>query len=250
MNYSNNFTKFAAAISAATLMAGTMSGASAHTRFEVSSIEEGNRVYNNMVIGHGCGTNDVIGTSVVVPDGQSSSITVDGLAHDGELTDFVSNWGPNLQGVYSTATFPQMNGKEDSLGNAVGFWSGGANLPHSLVGLVPFRVNATNIVSTSCAVSVTFYVSIADICAVTGTAGLTDTNSVQLWTHNNLGTAFDRVSDTDNGPAPLTITRDLENNPLPPSCGAGVEVQVRPSAAQINRDMPIVVDGVQAWPAE
>ncbi len=43
---------------------------------------------------------------------------------------------------------------------------------------------------------------------------------VHLWTHNNLGTPYDRVSTTDDGPAPWTITRDLTINPLPESCGA------------------------------
>jgi len=36
---------------------------------------------------------------------------------------------------------------------------------------------------------------------------------------------------------------------LPSSCGGtGVTVEVKPSAAQINRDMPVVIDGQQIWP--
>lgn len=235
-------------VAIATLVsAGLAAQASAHTRFEVSSLDEGTRVYNNMIIGHGCGSLGVVGTSVVVPEGTDSSITVDGVAHEGALTDYVTNWGPNVQAIKDT-TFPQMGVKLGSLSNPVGFWAGGEEVDHNLVMAIPFRINATNIEPTSCAVSVKFYVSIADVCQVTDAAGLNGTDVAGLWTHNNLGTVYDRVSETDNGPASFTITRNQETNPLPASCSAEEAVEVRPSAAQINRDMPIVVDGVQAWP--
>ncbi|MDP1615503.1 MAG: hypothetical protein Q8L68_06875, partial [Methylococcales bacterium] len=65
----------------------------------------------------------------------------------------------------------------------------------------------------------------------------------------NLGTIYDRVGTTDDGPASLTITRDVVANPLPESCGGtGQVVEVKPSAAQINRDMPIIFNGNQIWP--
>lgn len=51
-----------------------------------------------------------------------------------------------------------------------------------------------------------------------------------------------------NSPATLTVTRDLVNNPLDAACGAGLDVEVIPSAAQLNRDMPIVHNGKQVWP--
>lgn len=224
--------------------------ATAHTRFEIPSVEEGNRVYNNVVIGHGCGHLPVVGSSVVVPDGQDSSILVNDAAYDGELADYVTNWGPNVQPIYSTATFTDMGVKEGSLGNVVGFWTGGGNgIPHGAVGMLPVRVNATNINPASCATSVTFKVSIVDICQLTDADGVQGDGVAGLWTHNDLGTLFDRISETDNGPASITITRDLENNPLPVYCDAGEEVEVKPSAEQINRDMPIVIDGAQAWPA-
>ncbi len=235
-------------VAIATLVtAGLAVQASAHTRFEISSLDEGARVYNNVVIGHGCGSLGVLGTSVVVPDGSDSSITVDGVAYEGQLTDYVSNWGPNLQAIKDN-TFPQMGVKLNSLSNQVGFWAGGEEVDHNLIMRLPVRVNATNIEPTSCAVSVKFYVSIADICQVTDAAGLQGTDVAGLWTHNNLGTVYDRVSETDNGPASITFTRNQETNPLPASCTAEEVVEVRPSAEQINRDMPIVVDGVQAWP--
>ena len=237
-------------IAVATSIVATSIGNStlAHTRFEISSLEEGNRIYNNVVIGHGCGDNDVVGMSLVVPDGNDSTIMVNDEPYEGFLTDFVTNWGPNFQAIKSSATFDEMDVKKDSVGNQVGFWSGGNPLPHDLIATLPFRVNATNIEPSSCAVSVTFYVSIVDICLLTDGDGVQGEGVAGLWTHNNLGTVFDRLSDTDNGPAPITILRDLESNPLPESCSTEESVEVRPTAEQINRDMPIFYDGIQAWP--
>jgi hypothetical protein len=37
----------------------------------------------------------------------------------------------------------------------------------------------------------------------------------------------------------LTVNRNLAENPLDPSCGAGFEVTATPSAQQIDRDLPI-----------
>jgi len=227
------------------ILASTAQTASAHTRLETATVNENTRITNNVIIGHGCGENNVIGTSVVFPDGADSTITVDGNPHAGALTDFVQNWGNLMQQNYSRALFSFQDEKTDSKGNVVGFWAGGGNsLPHHLNGYVPFRAGAVVIEPTSCAKSVKFYISIADICEITDTAGFND-NTVNLWTHNALGTAYDRKSTTDDGPAPFTITR---TSALPASCGAGVTVEVKPSAAQINRDMPIKIDGSQVWP--
>lgn len=223
---------------------------SAHTRLEVPTVTENIRTTNNVVIGHGCGERNVIGTSVVFPDGVDSTVTVDGQPHTGALTDFVNNWGNSIQKNYSRAIFTFEDEKTDSLSNVVGFWAGGGNsLPHQLNGYIPFRVGAVTINKDSCAASVKFYVSIADICEITPTSGFNE-NTVNLWTHNTLGTPYDRVgSTTDDGPASLTIVRDTVANPLPSSCGAtGAVIEVKPSAAQINRDMPIMHDGNQVWP--
>src|SRR5262245_31994099 len=108
----------------------------AHTRLEVPTIVEGVRASNNVVIGHGCGgetgeARNVIGTSVVFPDGVDSTILVDGQPHTGALTDFVQNWGNQNQKVYSKAVFTFQGEKVDATGNVVGFWAGGGDtLPH------------------------------------------------------------------------------------------------------------------------
>ncbi len=240
--YSNKF--FAVSVMAV-MTATAGQSVLAHTRLETPVVAENTRVTNNVIIGHGCGENDVIGTSVVFPDGVDSTITVDGAAHTGALTDFVQNWGNLMQKNYSRAVFGFEGEKTDANDNVVGFWAGGGNtLPHHLNGYIPFRAGAVIIEPTSCAKSVKFYISIADICQITPTSGFSD-ETVNLWTHTGLGTPYDRVSATDDGPASLTITR---TSALPASCGTGVAVEVKPSAAQINRDMPIKIDGSQVWP--
>ena len=87
------------------VLASTAQTASAHTRLETATVNENTRITNNVVIGHGCGENNVIGMSVVFPDGVDSTITVDGNPHAGALTDFVQNWGNLMQLVYSRAVF-------------------------------------------------------------------------------------------------------------------------------------------------
>ncbi len=230
-------------------MIGATQSTFAHTRFNVSSQTEGVRDINHIIITHSCNdSSSTIGTSVVFPDGVDSTILVDGQAHDGQILDYLTNYGNNIQLILDRSAFDLMEEKIVA-GNVVGYWAGGGpGMPNNLNATTSFRHTAAGIEPTSCASSVAVKVSIADICTVTGTDGFND-DVVRLWTHNDLGTPFDRVSDTDNGPATFTITRDLTNNPLPDSCGDGVTVEIKPSAAQINRDMPIVIDGQQIWPA-
>lgn len=222
----------------------------AHTRLEVPEATEGVRITNNVVIGHGCGEKNIIGTSVVFPDGIDSTITVDGAPYTGKITDFIENWGNLNQKIYSTAVFKFQDEKTDDAGNVSGFWAGGGDsLPHNLAGYIPFRVSAATFKAESCAASVKVYVSVADICEITPISGFS-AETVNFWTHINLGTPYDRAVDpanpvADDGPASLTFMRAA----LPASCGAtGQVVEMKPSAAQINRDMPIKLNGAQIWP--
>jgi hypothetical protein len=224
--------------------------AAAHTSLETSTMAEGLRVVNNLQIGHACGAGtSVLGTSVVFPDGIDSTILVNGAPYTGPLSDFVSNWGPNIQPLVSRAVFDIVDEKNGPTGNVVGFWAGGGpGMPDHMVGYVPFRVNATNINPLSCAVSVRFYVNIIDVCTITSAAELHDEGVAEFWTHNALGTIYDRASTTDDGVGRLTFTRNTSTNPLPSGCGTGTAVEVKASKAQIERDTPIVYEGVQVWP--
>lgn len=235
---------------AVVLLFGAGQSAFAHTRLNVATQTEGVRSINHMVISHSCNdTSHTIGTSVVFPNGIDSTILVDGVAHEGTVLDFLTNYGNNAQLLIDRSVFTEMDEKTDVNGNVVGFWAGGGEgMPSNLNVATAFRLTAAGIEPTSCASSVDIKISVADICEITGVDGFND-DVVRLWTHNDLGTPFDRVSDTDNGPATFTITRDLTSNPLPESCAEdGVSVTIKPSAAQINSDMPIVIDGAQVWP--
>ncbi|SEN37176.1 hypothetical protein [Nitrosomonas marina] len=92
------------------------------------------------------------------------------------------------------------------------------------------------------------YISIEDNCEITDVNEFGE-DTVELWTHTGIGTPYDRDllfavnAGTDPGPASFTINRDLANNPLPEDCAKGVAVELKRSAAQINYDMSIKLDG-------
>ncbi len=242
-------------ISSAVLIA--TQSVTAHTRLQTPTIDENNARhgsnYNNEVIGHTCKTAagealNTIGTVVVFPDGVDSTLTVNGEASSQPLIDFVQNWGSPVQLIQNNDIFESQDEIQTPLGNVVGFWAGGGKgLQHNLTGLIPFRTSGVVIEPTSCARSVTFQIAIADICQVTTDADFS-TDALNLWTPA-VGSKF-QIEDSSgyNSPATLKVNRTIEA--LPESCGEGVDVVVIPSAAQLNRDMPIVIDGTQIWPAQ
>jgi len=242
------------AITGGVLVASQM--ASAHTRLQTPTIDENSARhgsnYNNQVIGHGCkdpvtghADIDTAGTVVVFPDGVDSSITVDGEASDKTLIDFVTNWGSPVQKIQNKDVFTTEEEIKDSNGNVLGFWAAGGGLKGGLTGVIPFRTSGVVIEPTSCAKTVKFVVAIADICTLTNVSGFNDA-TVMLWTPA-VGSIFDGTEDLNgyNSPASLTVNR---TSALPEACGAGVDVVVTPSAAQLDRDMTIEVNGAQAWP--
>ena len=221
---------------------------SAHTRLQVPQIAEGTRVYNNVVVGHGCEGKDVIATTAVFPDGVDSTVLVDGNPYEGSISEFI-NWGNLIQKVMSKDVFAKEAEKYDQSGsNVVGFWVRDGALPATYTGLFPFRSDAAVIEPSSCAKSVKVAVAIADICKNTNIGGFTDL-TVNLWTPA-VGSNFDGPGlHGYNSPATLTINRDLAANPLDASCGEGSAVELLPSAAQLDRDMPIKnKDGGVWWP--
>lgn len=261
----NRFKLFA--VSAVAVLVVTVSQTGfAHTRLKTSTIDENNANhgsdYNYVVIGHGCknetdggATIDTIGSVTVFPDGKDSIITtksagsdstVAGTPHEGGLTDFVANWGSPVTLIQDSSIFAERGYIKDSLGNKLGFWVGGGNaLTAGFRGLIPFTTAGVVINPESCAKSVTFVVSIADICEITDKGGFRD-STVMLWTPA-VGSDFDGVGlNGYDSPATLKVNRTVAS--LPASCDEGLDVTVKPSAAQLNRDMKVVVDGVQVWP--
>lgn len=239
-----------------TLTAGMLAAgqsALAHNSFTTSVAVEGTRVYNNMVIGKGCGHEDpkapVIATSMVFPDGTDSIVKINGEVQQGAKVGDYIDWGEKISHIPSKDVFQKQAvnfGRGGLAGNnVVGSHSWKGKLPgNGAVGLVPFRVNTGFIVGDSCAKSVTFRVAAADICKSVKESQLSEDN-VNLWVPA-VGSKFDGDPTTHayDGAVQYVVTRDLDANPLPDGCGEGVDVVVEPSAAQVNNDLPIP----RVWP--
>ncbi len=246
--------------------------ATAHTTIQVGTINEKTATYNNVVIGHGCEdvatgltSNPVIAQSVVFPDGLDSTITrSDGVAAT-SLLEFVSNWNTTGSGatlvagtgfgakIKNTDVFTKEGLKfaNGSTTDRIGFYGIEGELPGiGYVGLIPFRTGSVKIEPSSCANSVTFKIAIADVCKVTRLQGLV-TGVANIWMPSGTGSMFDSANlDGYGSPASMKVVRAI-TNPLPATCnGVGFDVTVTPSAAQINRDLPIKkANGAQYWPA-
>ena len=242
--------------------------ATAHTTIQIGTINEGIATYNNVVIGHGCApagstitSNSVVAQSVVFPDGIDSIVTrSDGVAAT-SIAQFVTNWmtvgttagtgfGSKIKNtdVFEKEGLKLANGSSDR----VGFYGTEGELSGvGYLGLIPFRTAKVAIDRNSCANSVTFKVAIADICKVTKLQNLAD-GVANIWMPSGTGSNYDTFQlDGYGSPAALKVVRAI-TNPLPASCnGIGFDVTVTPSAAQINRDLPIKkANGEQYWPAK
>lgn len=240
----------------------TIGQVQAHTRLTVSSTPESSSAHGStsteVNIPHGCATNPVIGNVFFLPD------TADAIVHTSTASNFDPFDAPEgataldhmvnpafIRLVKSNDVFETTEFIKDPLGNPIGFWSAGGEIPASnWIGRVPMTITAVAIQPTSCATSIRLVPAIANICVVTGVDGIdgsdSDNVNVDFWTAPDIGTIYDAPS--WSYPASYTITRDLENNPLPASCGDGFAVRIVPSAAQVNRDMPVKVNGEQIWP--
>ncbi len=224
--------------------------AQAHTVIEPAQITEGKKSENYLVITHGCGDNAVIGSSIVFPDGVDSTIAVNGNPYTGPLSDFVENWGNVIQLYQDRSVFSEQDVKRDAKGNVLGFWAGGGRTVAShLFGRIAFVSSAVLFKPESCAKTVRFAAAAADICKITGIDSMNSDNAVSLWVPA-VGSKYDGTpgGHAYDFPVFFTINRDLETNPLPESCGTGQQISVRPSAAQVDRDMPIQFNGTQVWP--
>lgn len=222
----------------------------AHTVIEPPQVTEGKGSNNHVVITHGCGDNPVIGHSIVFPDGVDSTITVNGNPHNGSIDEFLQNWGGAIQFVQDRSLFSEQDRKTDVNGNTVGFWfGGGRTLAPYAYGRMPFISSAVLFVPESCATTVRFAIAGADICTITGTDGMNSDNAVSFWAPA-VGSKFDGLpgGHAYDFPIFLSFSRDLETNPLPETCAGGQQVSVKPSATQVDRDMPIIFNGTQVWP--
>jgi len=229
-------------------------GAFAHTTVR-SQATESVTEDNALKIGHGCTTPEgaripMIAQSVVFPSAAPELSTSDGspvasldaVIEQGTVAGLV-------RAIQDKGVFRAQQVKRDALGNMTGFSGTSGSLDVDVLGRVPFQFAAPKFVATSCARRLLVKVAIADVCLLG--AGLADSvkqGKVNLWIPDN-GSAFAVAGKAQNidgigAPATLTINRNVAANPLPSSCGAGIDVTVTPSAADVTVNLPI--PGV--WP--
>jgi hypothetical protein len=229
---------------AVTALALTAGGGVAHAHTTVKSqASEGVRDDNALRIGHGCEQNPVVAQSVVFPAENPELRASDPGVTIGDLSEVIVQGSLiGLVGaIQDRSIFRQQGEKTDSLGNVIGFFGLHGRLDVELAGRVPFQFTAPSFVPASCAVRLRVIVAIADICRIARPTLLP--GKVNLWIPDNGSLyAIEGAAQGVEGigePATLTVNRNLATNPLDASCGAGYDVFVTPSAAQIDRDLPI-----------
>jgi hypothetical protein len=257
------FSKRVLALPAMTaLLSVAWGNAQAHTRFEIAATNEGVRTDNNVMVPHGCSEKPVIGQALVFPQvstalvdaspDANAAVTAASFARvDAPASNFISPI--KVAGIRSRDSFEINELIFDDANNPIGAWWAGGQIPASnWVGKQPMRINAISIVPASCARKVIVVPAIANVCEVTSLNAINGkdpdgTTNVDLWTAPDAGHPnYDGAA--WNYPAPYTVNRNLETNPLPANCGEGIAVRIYPSAAQLDRDMPVKYNGEQIWP--
>lgn len=236
----------ALAVSAISLLV-VGSVAIAHTTVR-SQATEGVSDDNALKVAHGCVDTGlgVTAQSVVFPS-NAPVVTASNGTTIADLSTVITQGSIAglLKPVQDKNIFRSETVKTDALGNAIGFSSTLGLLDPNIPGRVPFQFTAPNFVATSCAARLLVKIAIADICVrnAGGIAANIQDGKVNLWIPDN-GSNFSTVGkqlgiDGIGAPATLTINRNLTTNPLPASCGAGFDVTVTPSAADVNANLPI-----------
>lgn len=216
--------------------------AGAHTTVKAQQTE-GVRDDNALRIGHGCAeVNAVVAQSVVFPTDAPDVTTSDPNVTIASLSDVIvqGSLAGLVQSIQDRSIFALQDEKVDADGNVVGFHARAGYLRPNLVGRVPFQFSAPTFVAGSCAKRLLVRIAIADICSAR--QPIFDPAKLNLWIPDN-GSQFAIQGaaagvEEIGGAATLVVNRSASNG-LAPSCGAGYDVVVTPSAAQVDRDLPI-----------
>ncbi len=217
--------------------------ANAHTSVK-SQATEGVRDDNALRIGHGCeGDRGVVAQSVVFPTDAPEISTSDSNVTLFDLSEVIvqGSIAGLAQSIQDRSIFALQDEKVDANGNVIGFHARAGFLKPNLVGRVPFQFSAPTFVPESCARRLLIKIAIADICSAR--PPILDPHKLNLWIPDN-GSRFAVEGaaagvEEIGGAATLVVNRNLATNTLPTQCGAGYDVTVTPSAAQVDRDLPI-----------
>lgn len=223
-----------------------MGSAQAHTTVR-DQMTEGKSGDTALKVGHGCTTpggvkRGVIAQSVtwanvnpVITASDSSTISsLSEVITQGSLLGLIKP-------IQSRDIFARQGVKADANGNIIAFHAREGVLPPTFLGRIPVQVSSVNFVESSCAKKLLVKVAIADICVATAPTLLE--GKVNLWVPSN-GSSYATIGASRNidgvgAPATLTINRDIVANPLDQACGAGIDVTVTPSAAEVDANLPI-----------
>lgn len=249
----------------ATVALGLADGALAHTRLFPATAEENTAMqatYTTQTdITHGCGENAVIGHILFMPDQTDSIVETssDGgqtwTPYNGPVSDFIDAGG-FIRVIKNRDTFNMQEPIRDAVGNPIGYWAAGGELPpHDWVASMPFRIQAVKFKAESCAKSITLIPAIADVCQVTSAADF-NAEAVDFWVKAVPGVDpnsvdakyFGDCTHACDSPATFKVTRGA-SNPLPASCGSGVDVRIYPSMRQLKENFKVQWNGRQIWPA-
>ncbi|MBY0398937.1 hypothetical protein K2X89_01485 [Myxococcota bacterium] len=222
---------------------GLASSAEAHTTVK-AQVVEGVREDNALRVGHGCeGERGIVAQSVVFPtDAPGITTSAAGIV----LADLAEVIAPGslaglVQSIQDRSIFALQDEKLDVDGNVIGFHARAGHLRPNLSGRVPFQFSAPRFLAASCAKRLLVQLAIADICSAR--PPVFDPRKVNLWIPDNgsQSAVQGRAAGVEGigEPATLVVNRNLASNPLPTACGAGFDVIITPSAAQIDRDLPI-----------
>jgi hypothetical protein len=220
----------------------------AHTTVKAQATE-GVRDDNTLRIGHGCDELPVRVQSVVFPTDAPELTTSDASIQIADLSEVIEqgSLAGLVRGIQDRSIFGTQGEKTDAVGNAIGLYGAKGNLDPDLRGRVPFEFTPPSFVPESCATRLLIRVAIADVCRPK--PARIEAGRLNLWIPDN-GSRFAVAGaaagvDGVGAPATLIVNRNLASNPLDPSCDGGFTVTVTPSAAQVDRDLPIP----RHWPA-
>ena len=232
---------------AGSLMLGSGAGAYAHTTVR-SQGTEGTTEDNALRIGHGCSefggvALPVIAQSVVFPSAAPVVTSSDGAPVAGLSAVITQGSIAGLvKPLQDASVFMSRELKYDALGNVIGFSATDGSLATDMLGRVPFQFTSPGFVPSSCAKRLLVKVAIADVCS-TASGDAVRTGKVNLWIPDN-GSQYATMGgsagvDGVGSPATVIVNRNITSNPLPPACGAGVDITVTPSAADVDANLAI-----------
>jgi hypothetical protein len=234
--------RLCAALASVALVLGAAHAAVAHTTVKAQATE-GVREDNALKIGHGCEELPVRVQSVVFPTDAAELTTTDPNLSIADLSEVIEqgSLAGLVQGIQDRSIFGKQGEKTDANGNVIGFFGAKGRLAPELRGRVPFEFSAPAFVAESCATQLLVEIAIADVCRPK--PARIEAGRLNLWIPDNgsrLATEGAAAGvDGVGEPATLVVNRNLESNPIDASCGAGFSVTVTPSAAQVDRDLPI-----------